>query len=238
MKIYANGCSFTYGEELVNPSAFAWPVLVASKMNAEINNDAVSGGTNYRTLYRTIKSSCNNYDLYLIAWTDYSRFTVYKSDNNFEVNFNIQLKNNLYKNLSEFNTWGAMYYKYWYNELYAFKLWLQQIIQLQSILKNKNYLMVNTFPNNLTAWLVEKSKFIESVKSLIKFDLMNDEQIFAEYNEINYYIQTIDLSKFYKWGDFYIGQLSKDFPIGPQGHILEQGHEKMADLIYNHLCSK
>jgi len=238
MKIYACGCSFTYGDELVNPAASAWPVLVADKFKATIVNDAVSGGTNYRTIYRTIKNIKNDYDLYLVAWTDYSRFTVYRSDDNFEVNFNNQLKNDLYQNSSEFKEWGRIYYKNWYNDLYAFKLWLQQILQLQSLLKDKNYLMINTMSNNLSKWLAGKDSFIDSVKNLINFDLMNDEQIFEEYNEIKYYVDNIDLSKFYQWNDFYITKLCYDFPVGKQGHILDQGHSHLAELIYNHLCSK
>ena len=44
MKIYANGCSFTYGDELSNPAESAWPILLADKLSGDIVNDAVSGG--------------------------------------------------------------------------------------------------------------------------------------------------------------------------------------------------
>lgn len=240
MRIYANGCSFTYGFELINPSVSSWPALVADKLNSTIVNDAVSGSSNYSIVYRTIKNINNDYDLYLIAWTDYSRFTFYKSDNNYETNFNVHLKTEFepLKNCSEFRDMGRMLYKHWYNELYAFKLWLQQIIQLQSLLKNKNYLMINTMPNRLSKWLVDKDIFINSVKNLINFNLMNDKQIFDEYEEIKYYIGSIDLSKFYYWNNFYITQLCNTFPVGKGGHMLEQGHEHLAELLYNHLCSK
>lgn len=46
MKIYVNGCSFTYGDELITPSTSSWPALLAQKLNAEVVNDAISGGTN------------------------------------------------------------------------------------------------------------------------------------------------------------------------------------------------
>jgi hypothetical protein len=238
MKIYANGCSFTYGDELINPAADAWPTLLANKLHSSVVNDAISGGTNYRTLYRTIKNIKEDYDLCLIAWTDYSRFTVYKSDDNFEINFNTNLKHTMYQNTDEFKKWGLTFYKHWYNELYAFKLWLQQIMQLQSLLKNKNYVMINTMPNNLSNWTADKDQFIKSVKNLINIDSMNDKQIFDEYDEINYYIDSIDLSKFYQWNAFYITQLCSDFPIGVDGHILEQGHQHLAKLLYDHICLK
>lgn len=235
MKIYANGCSFTYGDELSNPAESAWPILLADKLSGDIVNDAVSGGSNYRTIYRTIKNIKEEYDLYLIAWTDYSRFTFYKSDNNFEVNFNINLKNDMNQNNDEFKKWGLTLYKHWYNELYMFKLWLQQILQLQSLLKDKNYLMINTMSNNLSYWTADKDQFIKSVKHLINFDIMNDKQIFDEYEEIRYYIDSIDLSKFYQWNQFFITQLCVDFPVGVNGHILEQGHQYLSELLYNHI---
>ena len=235
MKIYANGCSFTYGDELVNPEQTSWPVLLANKLNGTVVNDAISGGTNSRTMYHTIKNIQQDYDLYLIAWTTYSRFTFYKSDNNFETNFNPQLTHALYSADKFYADWGNTLYKHWYNELYAFKLWLQQIIQLQSLMGTKNYIMINTMDNNINKWAANKESFIESVKLLINFDIMTNEQIFDEYNEIQYYISIIDFSKFYQWNKFYITQLCSQFKCGLGGHLLEDGHAHLAELIYKHV---
>jgi len=238
MKIYACGCSFTYGDELKDSLAHAWPSRLANMLHANITNTAISGGTNARTMYHTIKNTQYDYDLYLVAWTSYSRFTFYKSDNNFEINFNTQLKHNLYSNEKFYKDWGETLYKHWYNELFAFKLWLQQIIELQKILNNKKYLMVNTVENHLSKWLAPEAQFIDSVKELINFNIMTDEQILNEYKEIQYYISLIDFSKFYKWNEFYITELCSQYPFGTGGHILEQGHEHLAKLIYQHLCLK
>ena len=242
MRIYACGCSFTYGDELNDPATHSWPAMLATELQASINNKAVGGGTNARTIYHTIKNIKDNYDLYLIAWSSYSRYTFYKSDDNYEINFSPSLNTathlsgticgKIYKN------WGNDLYKYWYNELFAFKLWLQQIIQLQQILKDKKYLMLNTMENNLSKWLAPKESFIDSVTELINIDLMNDEQIIDEYEEIQYYISLIDISKFYKWNEFYITDLCTKYPVGRGGHILEAGHEHLANLIYQHLCSR
>jgi hypothetical protein len=238
--IYTNGCSFTYGDEL-NETSMAWPRLLAKKLNTEVFNDAVSGGTNYRTVYRTTKNIKEDYDLYVVAWTTCARYTYYKSDNNFEVNFNPQLLNALYGKEKFYSQWGKDLYLHWHNELYAFKIWLQQIIQLQATFERfqKNYLMINTFSNNLDKWLVPEDQFLSSVKNLINFDLMNDEQIFAEYQEIQYYISCIDTEKFYQWNNFFIGDLVQQFPVGPGGHILDAGHEHLSDLLYQHIqCLK
>jgi hypothetical protein len=238
MRIYACGCSFTHGDELENPEKSAWPIRLAEMLTASINNDAVNGGTNARTVYRTIKNTQDEYDLYLIAWTDYSRFTFYKNNNNFEVNFNSNLEHALYRNEKFYTDWGKTLYKHWYNELYAFKIWLQQIIQLQKVLENKNYLMINTTENNLSRWVAPKEKFIDSVRDLINFNLLSDKQIFDEYDEIQYYISLIDISKFYQWNEFYISKLCRNFPCGPGGHILEEGHDQLSNLIHQHICSR
>lgn len=238
MKIFSIGCSFTFGNELENPKQSAWPYLLAEKLNSSVTNDAICGGTNQRTVYRTIKNSIDSYDLFIIAWTTYTRFTFYKSDNNYEINFTPQLINKIYQNEKYFKDWGSILYKVWFNELFAFKIWLQQIINLQLFLRDKSYLMINTFPNNLELWLSSRTNFIQNTKQLINFDQMNDEQIFEEYKEIQYYINCIDTNKFYSWNNFSITQLKNIFPCGPGGHILEQGHQHLADIIYNHLCLK
>jgi hypothetical protein len=238
MKIYVCGCSFTYGDELENPQADAWPVILANMLNATVNNDAMNGGSNTRTVYRTIKSLKDNYDYYLVAWTTYSRFTFYNTQTNFEVNFNVRLKHDLLQSKSFYTAWGRTLYKHWYNELFAVKLWLQQIIQLQKVLDTQNYIMINTSSNNLSSWLTGIDNFIQSIKELINYDIMNDDQILDEYKEIQYYLSLIDVSKFYRWNDFYIQQLCSEFECGPGGHILNEGHQHLAKLLYQHICLK
>jgi hypothetical protein len=239
MRIYACGCSLTYGTELTNPSESSWPALLAKKLNAELVNASQGGSSNQRILYQTIKHLQHNYDLYLIAWSEYSRYTFYKSNNNHAVGFfNIGSEHPTHGKDKSYRDMGKLLYKEWYNELFAFKLWLQQIIQLQKILENSNYVMINSFQNELDNWLSSKEQFIEKTKHLINFDLMNDDQIFDEHKEIQYYISVIDKTKFYRWNDFHITQLCSEFKYGPGHHILEEGHEHLANLIYQHICSK
>lgn len=228
------GDSFTYGEELKNRNQ-SWPNLLAKQLSATLNDTSQRGSSNQRIVYHTTKHFDNDYDLYLIAWSEYSRFTFYKSDTNLETAFTPAMTHDLYQQESFFKDWGNTLYKHWHNELFAFKQWLQQIIHLQSILGNRNYVMINTFPNNLNKWLSNQDDFIDNVKNLINFDSMNDEQILAEYQEIQYYNKLIDKTKFYKWNDFFITSLSEQFKCGPGGHLLEEGHQHIADLIGNYV---
>ena len=86
MKLYFNGCSFTYGDELKNPKQDAWPSLVSSCLGFNFVNDAVLGGTNDRIVYNTVQN-INQYDYFFIAWTFYTRFTERNPVDNFEINF-------------------------------------------------------------------------------------------------------------------------------------------------------
>jgi hypothetical protein len=241
MKMYFNGCSFTYGDELPNPQQSAWPTLVCSELKCDFLNDAVSGGTNDRIMYKTVQN-INNYDYFVIAWTNYNRFTEYNPVDNFEINFNPNLhmdparhhSNDLKKNYSKYKDYGQIYYKYWYNDLFEFKKWLQQIILLQSFFKqhNKSFLMLNTSNNNLPLWLKPQEKFIDSTKHLIDFfDYANDDQLLEEHTQIQKYNSMIDTSTFIEWANWSITDLSTTHECGPGGHILEEGHQAVANKV-------
>lgn len=232
MKLYFNGCSHTYGDDLADPSTQAWPAIVANKIGCDFLNDAVSGGTNDRTVYRVIKN-IDLYDKFYIAWTYTSRFINYDKNNNYEVAYNPALVNNLFNSRNDFIKYGELHYKLFYNELFNFKLWLQQIILLQLYLKNKSkkYIMINAAHNFIHRWTVEWQEFNNSVKSLLCFDLMNDDQLFAEYVEINKLVEQIDFTNFLGWGVFTIRGLSGHFSVGPTQHLLTEGHQAVANYI-------
>jgi len=241
MKLYFNGCSFTYGDELKNPQETAWPSLVAKQLNYKFTNDAVSGGTNDRTVYKTIQN-VHNYDYFFIAWTWYTRFTEYNPIDNFEINFNPRLNldvsghysNDLKLNYSKFKDYGELYYKHWYNDLFEFKKWLQQIILLQSFFKQKNkpFLMLNTSHNNLSLWLQPQDTFIVATRHLIDFfEHANDRQLLDEHKHIQNLNSMIDRSTFIDWSDWSITSLKSTYASGPGGHILEDGHQAVANKV-------
>jgi hypothetical protein len=244
MKLYFNGCSFTHGDELENPEKDSWPAVVASWLNSDFFNDAVSGGTNDRTIYKTMLNG-HRYDYYFIAWTTYTRFTEYNPVDNFEINFTTQLNldpslhhsDDLKKNYSKYKKYGELYYKNWFNELYEFKKWLQQIILLQSFFDKikKPYTMLNTMPNHLSLWLSSQESFISSCRNLISFfDCVNDDQLLEEHKQIQELNSLIDKSKFISWNDWSIVDTCKLHPCGPGGHILESGHFEVAKKILEH----
>jgi hypothetical protein len=241
MKLYFNGCSTTFGDELSNPQKDAWPALVASHLQFDFLNDAAPGGSNDRIVYKVCQH-INHHDFFFIVWTTYTRFTEYNPVDNFEINFTPQMaldasshySDDLKKNYRKFKTYGEMYYKYWFNELYEFKKWLQQIVLLQSLFKSqgKKYLMLNNTDNHLSIWLQPQNMFIESVRPLLEFfDYLNDDQLLEEHRQIQELDSMIDKSKFIEWNNWVLGDMTKKYPCGPRGHILEDGHQAVAKKV-------
>jgi hypothetical protein len=244
MKLYFNGCSFTYGDGLKDPASESWPSIVAKKYNLEYLNHAVSGGSNDRIIKGVI-TNLNNYNKFYIGWTSYSRFVKYNPVDNFEIVFNPQLNmdptlhysDDLKTNYQKYKNFGELYYKYWYNELYEFKGWLHQIILLQSLFefRQKDYVMINMLPS-IKPWLSPVDSFIENVKDLICFDKMSDEQIYNEYKEINMLISQVDISKFVFW-DYTVYDLVTDNNLTISTHDCHpniSGHNAIARAVLIH----
>lgn len=235
MTLFFTGCSFTYGDDLDNPLSGSWPAVVAKNKNQNFVNNAVSAGTNDRIVYQVVKN-IDSYEKFYIAWTSIDRFTRYRQDNNFEVHFNPSLKNSLYQQSFEYHEYGKIHYAYWHNNLYAFKLWLQQIRLVQSLLreKKKPYIMINAFPNNIKRWSVDWKNFNNSVKSLLCFDAMDDEQLYKEHIEIQESLSEIDFDNFINWSEWNISEFCNKFEKGPTNHPLEDGHKSIAHYILSH----
>ncbi len=233
MTAFFIGCSLTYGDDLENKND-AWPSLVAKSKKIDFVNGAVSGGSNERIVYQVVKN-LDEYDRFYIAWSDISRFTRYFNDNH-EINFNIQLENRRFSNEPCFVNYGKLHYRYWYNELYAFKTWLQQIVLLQTYLdaNSKKWMMINAFGNNVERWTSDWPDFNNSVKSLLCFDQMEDEQLFLEHSEIKKLEQKIDTTRFPGWKNVSLATLTRDYPKGLTNHPLKQGHQAIAEYILSY----
>ena len=73
------GCSFTYGlglpdcidtgTEWSSPSNFAWPNLLANKLNYQLKNESYPGSSNLEILYRILNFKFEQDDVVVIMWT-------------------------------------------------------------------------------------------------------------------------------------------------------------------------
>lgn len=231
MRLYFNGCSHTYGDDLSDLS-LAWPALVAKELNCKFLNDSISGGTNDRIVYQTIKNH-SQFDKFYIAWTYTSRFTRYRNDNNHQVNFNSELCHNLYGNSREFKEYGKLHYAFWNNELFNFKLWLQSIILLQRFFDSikKPYVMINSTDNLINRWCAPLEEFNASISQLVPYELMDDKQLLDEHTEIQDLLSQINYNHYYGWNRWCITDLHQKYPLGDRHHLLEDGHRAVAEYI-------
>ena len=239
MKIYVSGDSFTYGDELKDRTVSSWPNLLAKKLNAEMVDTSMSGSSNERILFHTTRHFAEDFDFYFISWSEPNRYTFVRADESEEeVAFVPTLFHPVFGKESFFWDWGRTLYAEWCNSHYNFKRFLQQIIHCQNLLKDKNYLMIHTFPGQLQIW-----KASQILKYLNDFQMLkhkSDAEKLAEAEEIQYYYNLIDWSKFYSPNNdiWNLRQLCQDFPIGPGGHFLEEGHNHVANLMYEYVQTK
>jgi len=209
MILYTVGDSFTYGEELPNPTTQCWPVLLSNKLKYNLINRGRPGcGNNYiiKTAIKQVPKLKPN--LVIVAWTSCGRmefadqYSVYDISPGWNRRFEKSYphRETLMKYITSHN-----------NELHQYRVWLRSVILLQDFfkLRNINYRFVNTFDNH------ELNK---------KYSKISKE-----------YVDLIDTEKFIGWPDFSMLEWMADCPKGPGGHPLELGHARIADEIFNAL---
>ena len=77
MKLYTNGCSFVYGDELEDREKEAFPYLLKNRLNCELLNDSQNGSSNQRILRTTLKQNLNDYFV-IIGWSSIYRYEYYQ----------------------------------------------------------------------------------------------------------------------------------------------------------------
>lgn len=234
MKLYFNGCSTTYGDELpedIRASA-CWAGQVAAHYNAEFLNDSTRGGSNQRTLSRTMLH-LNKFDKFYIQWTYAERFTLHDANNWFEANFQKKLTHDYFRNKDHFMKLGKLYYAYWSHSLFEFKKWLEQIILLQNLFKqhNKSYLMFSCVPNDFEVYTCARSEFISKFSKISDIKNFDDEQIYEQYDQIQTLLGLIDFDTFIAPDKMYGIELIRGTDQGPGGHPMVEGHTRVANYI-------
>jgi hypothetical protein len=204
MKILTIGDSFTFGDELRHPDKDAWPVILAEKNKWEVKNQGKGGGSNDRIIRIAFEEIANNYDLIIVGWTTWDRFEVKPGDITAWISANRVLSDNWH--------WVRDYYKYAYDDYFAFCNYLRQIIMLQSYFKqnNQKYIFCNAF--NTPKEYLEQNK-LEAI------------QLSSQ----------VDLTYFIDWPNGHMCEWMGDCPKGPDGHPLELGHQRIADKINEHI---
>lgn len=209
-KLFAYGCSFTYGDSLGVPTQEAWPYKLGEMLGIEVVNRGVNGGSNKlasNKLFEDITQNAYSEILVVFSWTGIQRTTFYSEEKEQWVPCLIghDSPDTEIANMTKY------YYKYFYNDYEALYTYYTQILGVQSFLDKLNikYLFINAFKEDFVFYddnifgsfreFINKNKFVFGYENNI-------------YNEIC-------LKR---------GKLAKD-----GFHPNKEGHEMIANEIYN-----
>jgi hypothetical protein len=205
------GDSFTYGDELLDVHQ-AWPYCLANKLDYEVHNMGQSGCSNTSILRRALEElAVNHYDLVVIGWTSPGRIE-WKDD--IGIAYDIWPG---YPHTTKFfkdHPWRVELLNYisqHHNSAYLYQQYLIQVISLQSYCKANNicYRMIDVKHNNYYR----------------KVGTEMHDKLSAK----------IDSDCFVGWDKFGMVELTEGCPIGPGGHPLAKGHERIADEIAKYI---
>jgi len=213
MLLQTFGCSFTYGEELPDPETQSWPALLAQKLGYELHNYGLGGcGNNYMIKTAMKKVPMHTPDLAIVAWTSCNRVEFADENGVYDIAPGWFRR---FKTYQPHRQEIAKYITAYHNENYQYRNWLRSVVLLQDFfkLRNVNYRFVNAFDNqDLISKYRKTSQDIESL---------------------------IDTSKFIGWPDksmvVWTHKEEDALPRGPGGHPLEEGHQRIADVIFDAL---
>jgi hypothetical protein len=211
MKLLAIGDSFTYGEELTDRSA-AWPNILGKNLGYEVTNlGKPAAGNTY--MVRSVLEHADNYDLIIIAWSHFARIEVADEHGIYDVWPGCNLHQ--FQNEIEYRSKLAEYFSRHYNDQYLYNQYLLNNVVVQSYLKlkGKRYILLNAFgePPKLTYHTANQEYINQAI------------------------ISQID-KKYFLGGPYdTMMQWTYGCPQGTRGHFLEQGHQRVADKINEHI---
>jgi hypothetical protein len=211
-RLLAVGCSFTYGEELPDPRTQAWPALIAEEFDYDLVNLGACGASNDYIFRQAIEYTVDDrYDLVVIQWTEPSRMEVWHELKQQTVNVSANPAGGFV--VDHLLSWVKPYYKYSYNELFAFRNWAVKIIALQNHFKSRGqpYVMV-------------------SISGLNPKGHWRDFQA-----QLTHLWSQVDSDNYPGWPHVGLKEWYQDTPLAPGGHPLQPGHRKIADEIRKHI---
>ena len=213
MKILASGDSFTYGEELSDCN-LSYANLLSQRTGGVCVNIAQPSASNDKILRKTIEYLINplsdSPDLVIIGWTNLGRSEWADETGTYDV-WPGYGGNMFIKDGAIWRRELVDYISKYHDIVYFYKKFLQQVILLQDFLKARdiNYVMINTIQNEYY-----KNK---------------------HFNEKTWYFDQIDQDRFLGFNQEGMAEWTFGLPQGPNGHFLEEGHQQVADKIYEHI---
>lgn len=216
--IYCIGDSFTYGEELPNREVDAYPYVLGRMLNDNVTNLGRPAAGNYRIVKRAMDVVLNEKpNLIVIGWSDPARqefADVSNTDRPDLVRIGDLWAGRNYRNMQSANDFRINLIKYMttYDAPgYYYAKWLRQIILLQTFCRANDIKYVMFSACNAEDW---------------NRTYMSQEDRLAKH---------VDATTYVGWPLSGSTEWCFKTPHGPGGHPLEQGHQIIANKIYEHI---
>ena len=214
MTILALGDSFTYGEELADQH-MSWPYLLGQRMGHNVVNLAKPAASNDSIIRRLMEHMIAQQaptDLVVIGWTMLGRQEF--ADDVGYYSIWPGYSGNLFQ--QDGSVWRqdlVKYFNQYHNRQHYHVRYLEQVILVQNFLKSRNikYVMMNVLENEYYR----------------RSPMFHWQPYFAEIDKDCF--MGFGHSGMVEWTD------AAKCPRGPNGHFLEQGHELVADKVYEHI---
>ena len=234
--LYVNGCSWTYGSELVDPSVqppgdhfqpvhdkwrreHAWPGLLSNILNLGLSDGSICGSSNQRILRTSIQDlarlQLQGYrPIAVIAWSQIQRFEL-NNGSNWEqfLSPNDRDRLPLIEDLMG----------HWWHDSALIENWCVQAVSLAAICYQMGIPLFMTFTFTRSHYT-----FSDMMRHRRSADLLSliREQVKPEQHCLNTSMEELLMS----FGD--------KVPHGPGGHPLEYGHEVMAQWFRREIYSR
>ena len=215
--IYCIGDSFTFGAELpdaisgVNPSTLAWPAVLGRKLDRPVTNLGKQATGPNRAVKRAMDCVFKgDADIIIVAWPNPDRIEWADEDGIYDIwagrNPGRVAERRLAMITKATDDWVQEKTDQW-----NYRRWLRTVILLQTFFKanNQKYIMLQTYLSRQYNML-----YMDQEIELIKH---------------------IDKEYFLGWPDESMMEWTYRMPKGPWGHFLEQGHETVAEKVYEHI---
>lgn len=204
-KLIAHGCSFTYGEELQDRTN-SWPSLLAKGLGLSCTNLGTPGYSNDAVVHDLLNTNLDN-SIVVVCWTSYLRMQHADYNGTFTTRPGQPILS-----ATDTNHRNVFRNASWIlDDTWLYSRWLTQVVLLQSYLKTNDipYVFFNGFDN--------QHQFERYKDNFTKL------------------ASQIDIKNFPGWPYDGFVEWSYGSPIGTNGHPLEEGHKKVAEILQNHI---
>jgi lysophospholipase L1-like esterase len=208
--IYCIGDSFTYGEELSNREQDAYPYVLSRMLETTVTNLGKPATGNYRMVKRTMDIVLTHKPkLIVIGWSDPARQEFADDISIVDLWAGRNYRN--MQNSSDHRRDLIKYMTAYDVPGYYYTKWLRQIILLQSFCQANNVRCVMFNACNAEDW---------------------NRTYMAKHQDL---VEHVDATTFVGWPLSGSTEWCFKTPHGPGGHPLEQGHQIIANKIYEHI---